>query len=33
LYHVDFSTQKRTPKASAGFYAKVIESGGEVLAD
>jgi beta-glucosidase len=33
LYHVDFATQKRTPKASAMFYARVIESGGAVLAD
>jgi beta-glucosidase len=33
LYHVDFATQKRTPKASAVFYARVIESGGAVLAD
>jgi beta-glucosidase len=32
LYHVDFATQKRTPKASARFYASVIESGGAVLA-
>jgi beta-glucosidase len=33
LYHVDFATQKRTPKASAVFYARVIESGGAVLAE
>lgn len=31
LYHVDFATQKRTPKASAAFYARVIETHGEVL--
>ncbi len=33
LYHVDFATQKRTPKASAKFYAQVIESQGAVLDD
>ncbi|MCP1372482.1 GH1 family beta-glucosidase [Dyella lutea] len=32
LYHVDFATQKRTPKASARFYADVIGSGGASLA-
>ncbi|RDS82130.1 beta-glucosidase [Dyella monticola] len=31
LYHVDYATQKRTPKASAKFYAKVIETNGEGL--
>lgn len=31
LYHVDFATQKRTPKATAKFYAQVIESNGAVL--
>jgi beta-glucosidase len=31
LYHVDFETQERTPKASAKFYAQVIESQGAVL--
>ena len=31
LYHVDFATQKRTPKASARFYAQVIASHGEAL--
>lgn len=31
LYHVDFATQKRTPKATAKHYAKVIESNGSVL--
>ncbi|HUA81183.1 MAG TPA: GH1 family beta-glucosidase [Dyella sp.] len=33
LYHVDYATQKRTPKASAKFYAKVIATNGEALAD
>ncbi|WP_233840620.1 GH1 family beta-glucosidase [Dyella sp. 2HG41-7] len=33
LYHVDYATLKRTPKASAKFYAKVIESNGEALAE
>jgi beta-glucosidase/6-phospho-beta-glucosidase/beta-galactosidase len=28
---VNFETQKRTPKASAKFYAQVIESQGAVL--
>ncbi|MEI7035264.1 GH1 family beta-glucosidase [Fulvimonas yonginensis] len=31
LYHVDFATQKRTPKASARLYAEVIASHGAVL--
>ena len=31
LYHVNFVTQQRTPKASARFYADVISSHGEVL--
>ncbi|AIF46201.1 GH1 family beta-glucosidase [Dyella japonica] len=31
LYHVDFATQKRTPKATAKFYAEVIKSNGAVL--
>jgi beta-glucosidase len=31
LYHVDFATQKRTPKASARLYAQVIASNGAVL--
>jgi len=31
LYHVDFATQRRTPKASAKFYAEVIGSHGEAL--
>ena len=31
LYHVDFATQKRTAKATAKLYARVIESNGAVL--
>ena len=31
LYHVDFATQARMPKASAKFYARVIASHGEAL--
>ena len=31
IVHVDFDTQKRTPKASARFYAEVIASRGGVL--
>jgi beta-glucosidase len=31
IVHVDFDTQKRTPKDSARFYADVIASGGKVL--
>jgi beta-glucosidase len=31
LVHVDFNTQKRTPKASAHFYSRVIASNGGVL--
>jgi beta-glucosidase len=30
LYQVDFTTQRRTPKASARFYVGVIQSGGLV---
>ena len=33
LYHVDFETQVRTPKASARFYADVIRSNGAALGD
>ncbi|MEW9625399.1 GH1 family beta-glucosidase [Rhodanobacter geophilus] len=33
LYHVDFATQQRTPKASAQLYQRVIESHGEVLGE
>jgi beta-glucosidase len=31
LVHVDFATQRRTPKASAGFYSRVIQSSGGAL--
>jgi len=31
IVHVDFATQKRTPKDSAHFYSKVIASNGEAL--
>lgn len=31
LYHVDFDTQRRTPKSSARFYAEVIRTGGAAL--
>lgn len=31
LIHVDFSTQKRTPKGSADLYQRIIESNGRVL--
>jgi beta-glucosidase len=33
LVHVNLQTQERTPKASALYYARVIESGGRVLND
>ena len=33
LYHVDFATQPRTPKATAQLYAQVIASNGAVLDD
>jgi beta-glucosidase len=33
IVHVDFETQKRTPKDSARFYARVIASRGRVLND
>jgi beta-glucosidase len=33
LYHVDFATQRRTPKASAKLYARVIASHGEALGE
>lgn len=33
LHHVDFATQKRTPKASAKLYAQVIASNGTVLGE
>jgi beta-glucosidase len=32
LVHVDFESQRRTPKASARFYSKVIASRGAILA-
>ncbi len=32
IVHVDFATQKRTPKASARLYADVIASNGRALA-
>ncbi len=31
IVHVDFATQKRTPKNSAQFYSKIIASNGAVL--
>ncbi|MGB0445953.1 MAG: GH1 family beta-glucosidase [Pseudomonadales bacterium] len=31
LVHVDFETQKRTPKSSAYWYRDVINSGGDIL--
>jgi beta-glucosidase len=31
LVHVDYATQKRTPKESARFYAEVIRTNGEAL--
>ncbi|HYE96909.1 MAG TPA: GH1 family beta-glucosidase [Rubricoccaceae bacterium] len=31
LVHVDFATQRRTPKASAHFYREVIRSNGDAL--
>ncbi|MGQ0834305.1 MAG: GH1 family beta-glucosidase [Gammaproteobacteria bacterium] len=31
IVHVDFATQRRTPKASASFYSSVIASNGRVL--
>jgi beta-glucosidase len=31
IVHVDFETQRRTPKASARFYSGVIASNGEAL--
>jgi len=33
IVHVDFATQKRTPKRSAWFYRDVIRSGGAALAE
>ncbi len=31
IVHVDFKTQRRTPKASARFYSQVIASNGAAL--
>jgi len=31
IVHVDFATQRRTPKASARFYASVVRSRGAAL--
>jgi len=31
IVHVDYATQKRTPKASARFYADVIRTRGAAL--
>ncbi len=31
IVHVDYATQKRTPKASARFYSEVVRSNGSVL--
>ena len=31
IVHVDFATQKRTPKDSARFYSEVIATKGRVL--
>jgi beta-glucosidase len=33
LIHVDFTTQKRTPKSSADLYRRIIATNGQVLAD
>jgi beta-glucosidase len=33
LVHVDYETQRRTPKGSARFYTEVIRSGGAALGD
>jgi beta-glucosidase len=33
IVHVDYATQKRTPKASARFYADVIRTNGTILFD
>ncbi|WP_347257941.1 family 1 glycosylhydrolase, partial [Methylocaldum sp.] len=33
LVHVDYRTQKRTPKASASFFRQVIESNGAAIWD
>ena len=31
IVHIDFATQKRTPKDSARFYSQVIATNGRVL--
>ena len=31
IVHVDFETQRRTPKASARFYSEVVRSNGSAL--
>ena len=31
IVHVDFESQRRTPKDSANFYSKVIASNGAIL--
>ncbi len=31
IVHVDFATQRRTPKDSARFYAEVIRTNGAVI--
>src|SRR5262247_3134946 len=33
IVHVDFETQKRTPKESAHFYSKVIATNGRILSE
>ena len=33
IVHVDYSTQRRTPKASARFYSRVIATNGDVLTE
>jgi beta-glucosidase len=33
IVHVDFATQKRTPKASAHHYSRVIATNGAVLGE
>jgi beta-glucosidase len=33
ICHVDFTTQKRTPKSSARLYSRVVASNGRALAE
>jgi beta-glucosidase len=33
IVHVDFATQKRTPKDSAAFYSRVMATNGKALDD